>query len=135
MRGVHLLAAGLLSAFGVSAATASPPPAGIWANPSNSVHVAFKRCGEDMICGSVVWASLSAEADARRGGTDRLVGTMLFRDFVEDGAHSWSGDVYIPDIGQNLSGTISQVDARTLVGEGCVFAGFGCKSQTWKRVK
>ncbi len=134
MRYLYRLAAIALAAT-AAPALAGSPPAGIWANPSNSVHVAFKRCGEEAICGTVVWASAKAEADAQRGGTDRLVGTMLFRDFVEEGPHSWSGEVYIPDIGQSLSGTITQTDARTLVGEGCVFAGFGCKAQTWKRLK
>ncbi|CUS44741.1 MAG: DUF2147 domain-containing protein [Pseudomonadota bacterium] len=128
-----LLAAVIVLAAAGPAAAASAPP-GIWANPSDSVRVAFRRCGE-AICGTVIWANAKAEADARRGGTDRLVGTMLFRDFVEEDAHRWSGEVYIPDIGQSLSGTITQIDARTLVGEGCVFAGFGCKSQTWKRLK
>jgi uncharacterized protein (DUF2147 family) len=116
-----------------SAAEAAPPP-GIWANPSNSVHVAFKPCGPAM-CGTVIWASPKAQEDAARGGTDQLVGSMLFEDFEEDGPGRWTGQVFIPDIGQSLSGTITQVDARTLVGEGCVLAGFGCKSQTWKRIK
>jgi uncharacterized protein (DUF2147 family) len=133
MRYLNGLAAIALATIGAPA-LAAPPPSGVWANPSNSVHVTFKRCG-DAICGTVVWASEKAEADARRGGGDRLVGTMLFRDFVEEDPHSWSGEVYIPDIGQSLSGTITQIDARTLVGEGCVLAGFGCKSQTWKRLK
>ena len=122
-----------LATLGAPALAASPP-AGVWANPSNSVHVTFKRCGY-AICGTVVWANAKAEADARRGGGGRLVGTMLFRDFVEEDPHSWSGQVYIPDIGQSLSGTITQTDARTLVGEGCVLAGLGCKSQTWRRLK
>ena len=46
-----------------SAAAASAPPAGVWANPHNSVHVAFKRCGRAM-CGTVVWANAKAQADA-----------------------------------------------------------------------
>lgn len=109
-------------------------PAGIWSNPANSVHVAFKSCGRAM-CGTVVWANAKAQADAERGGTDRLVGERLFEDFVEDGPGQWSGGVYVPDIGKTVEGTITQIDDRTLTGEGCLFAGFGCKQQTWKRIK
>jgi uncharacterized protein (DUF2147 family) len=132
-RGYRLLMLGSIlletAAFGRGA-----PPPGIWANPQRSVHVAFKRCG-DAMCGKVVWASAKAIADAERGGADRLVGEELFRDFYEDEPGRWSGEVYIPDIGQSVTGTITQVNPRTLVGEGCVIAGFGCKQQEWRRIK
>lgn len=126
-----LLAIGLLSLG--SAAAAATPPSGVWANPANSVHVAFKRCGP-AICGTVVWASDKAKADAAKGSADRLVGQQLFRDFVEASPGHWDGKVFVPDIGQSVTGTITLVDARTLVGEGCVVKGFGCKAQTWKRI-
>ncbi|MDQ0837775.1 DUF2147 domain-containing protein [Sphingomonas faeni] len=116
------------------ASARTSPPAGVWANPRNTVHVTFKRC-RDAICGTVIWASRTAIEDARAGGADRLVGEELFRDFVEDEPGRWSGEVFIPDVGQTVSGTITQGDARTLIGEGCMFAGFGCKTQSWKRIK
>ena len=118
----------------VPVSVSAAPPSGIWTNPRHSVHVVFQRCGH-ALCGKVVWASAQADADAARGGGGPLVGTMLFRDFVEDAPGSWSGSVLIPDIGQTVSGTITQVDANTLRGEGCLIAGFGCKSQTWTRVR
>jgi uncharacterized protein (DUF2147 family) len=129
---VLLGCAALLSAT----AHAAPPrvPAGTWANPAKSVHVAFKPCGRG-ICGTVVWASPQAEADAQRGGGGRLTGTMLFRDFQPVDATRWEGTVFVPDIGARLTGTIEQINARTLKGEGCVFAGFGCKTQVWTRIK
>jgi uncharacterized protein (DUF2147 family) len=128
----------LLGCAALLAATAhaAPPraPAGTWANPAKSVHVAFKPCGRG-ICGTVVWASPQAEADAQRGGGGRLTGTMLFRDFQPVDATHWEGTVFVPDIGAQLTGTIEQINARTLKGEGCVFAGFGCKTQVWTRIK
>ncbi|WP_375396991.1 DUF2147 domain-containing protein [uncultured Sphingomonas sp.] len=108
-------------------------PRGVWANPSNSVHVTFVACGAAM-CGRVIWASDKAKADAAKGTGKPLVGSMLFRDFVEQAPGQWVGTVLVPDIGQTLSGTIRQVDARTLRGEGCLFAGIGCRIQTWRRI-
>ncbi|QNQ08325.1 DUF2147 domain-containing protein [Sphingomonas alpina] len=116
-------------AFGQSAA-----PAGIWANPAKSVHVRFKPCGPG-ICGTVIWASPKAKADAQSKGTDPLVGEQLFRDFEPESPGLWSGEVFVPDIGKTFSGTLRLIDARTMVGEGCLFAGIGCRSQTWKRIK
>lgn len=123
----------------IAALLAAPAPAttilpGTWANPSKSVHVAFKRCGRAM-CGTIVWANAKAQADARRGGTDRLIGAVLFEGFVPEGNARWRGAVFIPDIGQRVSGTITQENARTIIGEGCLIAGLGCKSQRWSRIK
>ncbi|HEX4694434.1 DUF2147 domain-containing protein [Sphingomonas sp.] len=124
----------VLAAFGLpgNAATGTPPP-GVWANPANSVHVAFKRCGA-AVCGTVVWASAKAKADAQRGGTERLVGAQLFRDFVEESPGRWAGEVFVPDIGRTFSGTLMATDSRTLTGEGCLLPGVGCRAQTWKRI-
>jgi len=85
--------------------------------------------------GTVIWASEQAKADAARGGSDRLVGTRLFTDFEEEEPGRWAGTVLIPDIGREVEGTITQVDAKTLVGEGCLFGGLGCRQQRWRRVK
>lgn len=127
-----------LAALGTALAAASPAlaaaPAGIWANPAKSVHVAFTQCGR-ALCGTVIWASEKAKADARLGGTPQLVGAQLFRNFVEAGPGHWTGEVFVPDIGQTLSGTIERINATTLRGEGCLFQGFGCKAQTWTRIK
>ncbi|WP_294235978.1 DUF2147 domain-containing protein [uncultured Sphingomonas sp.] len=114
-------------------------PAGIWANPSNTVQVRFAPCGRgrdaQLMCGTVVWASEQAKADAARGSSPRLVGTELFTDFEEQEPGRWAGTVYIPDIGREVEGTITQVDARTLVGEGCLLGRLGCREQRWRRIK
>ena len=129
-----------LTSFGLAASVAEARvPAGVWANPSNSVQVRFAPCwrGQDaqLMCGTVIWASEQAKADAARGGSDRLVGTRLFSDFEEEEPGRWAGTVFIPDIGREVEGTITQVDAKTLVGEGCLFGGLGCRQQRWRRVK
>ncbi|TPG52986.1 DUF2147 domain-containing protein [Sphingomonas glacialis] len=116
-----------------SAALAAPPK-GLWTNPQKSVRVVFQDCGRAM-CGKIVWASPKAQADAARGGGGQLVGAMLFSDFVEQRRGLWNGSVLIPDIGQTVSGTIEQTGPDTLVGEGCLVAGFGCKRQTWTRTR
>lgn len=134
MRIRHIAATVALMAISATASARSSIPAGTWANPKNSVHVVFKSC-RDAMCGTVVWASPQAIAKAEDGGTEHLVGSELFRDFVEEDRGVWSGQVFVPDVGQTVTGTITQVDARTLLGEGCIVAGFGCKTQTWKRIK
>jgi uncharacterized protein (DUF2147 family) len=118
------------------AATAQRAPSweGLWRNGSNSVRIKAARCGAGM-CGRVVWASPKAQDDAARGGTEQLVGTELFHDFRREQDGLWYGQVYVPDIDQTFNGTIDLVDRNTLVGKGCLFANFGCKTQTWTRVR
>jgi uncharacterized protein (DUF2147 family) len=103
-------------------------------NPSNSVHVRVHPCGKSR-CGTVVWANDKAKADSARGGTRNLVGTELFREFREVSPKVWKGKVFVPDLNKVLTGTGTVKDQNTIVARGCLFAGMGCKSQTWTRVR
>lgn len=107
---------------------------GIWKNPKGSVHVRVEPCGTRM-CGVVVWANEKAKADARKGGTDPLIGSQLFRDFTPERPGIWHGKVFVPDIGKTFSGTIRVIDDNTIVGSGCLIGRVGCKSQQWTRLQ
>lgn len=87
------------------------------------------------MCGVVVWASEKAKADARKGGTDPLIGSRLFQDFVLEKPGVWRGKVFVPDIGKTFSGTISMIDDDTMLGRGCLVGRIGCRSQQWTRLK
>jgi len=120
-------------AFLPATAHAADRSFGVWKNPSGSVHVRAEPCGDKM-CGTVVWANDKAIADARRGGTDNLIGLQLFRGFVHEKPGLWRGKVYVPDIAKTFSGTVSVVNKDTLKGAGCLLGRFGCKSQLWTRI-
>lgn len=109
------------------------PSFGTWTNPQRSVQVRAHPCGAAM-CGSVVWANAKAQADARKGGTDKLIGAQLFRGFVQEREGVWRGKVFVPDISKTFSGTITIVDPQTLRASGCLLGRIGCKSQVWTRV-
>lgn len=121
------------AAGGAQAAERAEHSFGVWRNPQNSVHVRAEPCGERM-CGVVVWANDKAKADAARGGTERLEGEKLFRDFTRASAGQWRGKVFVPDIGKTFSGTIRVIDATHAEGKGCLVGRVGCKAQVWTRV-
>lgn len=133
------LLSGLFIAVCAMPALAAPPQGwtGTWRNGSNSVHIRAQPCGRGPdagMCGTVIWASAKAKADvAARGRT--LIGQQLFRGFQPAGDGVWEGEVYIPDIDRTFAGTITLDGPNRLVGEGCLFGGFGCKTQTWTRVR
>lgn|SRR5690606_2590915 len=122
----------LLLALPIAAAEVDEPLFGVWANPQDSVHVRIEPC-DDRICGIVVWASDKAVADAARGGTPRLVGQGLFRDFISASAGQWRGRVFVPDVGRTFSGTLRLLDDDRLEAKGCLTRRLGCRTQVWTR--
>ena len=123
-----------LALLAAPAFAAPASPAGTWRNGSDSVRIRVAPCGRGL-CGTVVSASAKARADAAAGGTERLVGAQLFKDFRRGDDGVWAGTVFVPDLGREVEGTLELRSASTLVVSGCLMAGFACKSQTWARVK
>jgi uncharacterized protein (DUF2147 family) len=109
------------------------PETSDWRNPANTVHVRLRACGGDRMCGTVIWASAKAQADARRGGTEKLIGANLFRDFRRVGPGRYQGRVFVPDINRTFAGQM-RVEGDSMIGKGCVLAGLICKQQVWKRI-
>jgi uncharacterized protein (DUF2147 family) len=116
-----------------AAAAAQSPVEGVWRNPKNSVHIKIQPCG-DYLCGYVVWANEHAKEDAKKGGTEKLVGSQLLRNFAPSKSGTWKGKVFVPDLNATFSGSAELMDANTLKARGCLFAGLACKSQHWKRI-
>lgn len=106
---------------------------GAWRNPGNSVHIRLQPCGGDKMCGIVIWASDKAKADARRGGTEQLIGANLLRDFREVAPGQYKGHVFVPDLNRIFSGQI-KLQGDSMIGKGCVLAGLICKQQVWTRI-
>jgi uncharacterized protein (DUF2147 family) len=131
---LRLVPAAIAGLFLALTGAALPTPK-VWANPSNSVHIRSHPCGEQAMCGTVIWANDKAKADAARGGTKTLVGTQLFRNFRLIRPGVWKGKVFVPDINKTFSGTVTLVGTDKLVGKGCLALGVGCKSQTWTRIE
>jgi len=130
-----LVAAAPLSAAPVSAAhILAPPPEGMWLSPHNNVAVRTGACG-DRLCGWIVWADREAQADARDGGTTRLVGTELLEDYRAEGEGQWRGTVFVPDLGRRFSSEISLLSPGQLRVKGCILGGLICKSQLWTRIE
>ena len=106
---------------------------GIWTGPKDNVRVAIKSCGTST-CGTVVYASPKAEADARKSGLTTLVGQQLLRDFEPTRNGNMRGKVFVPTLKVTLVGTAEFIDARTMKAKGCVLGGLICKAQIWRRI-
>ncbi|MCH7629016.1 MULTISPECIES: DUF2147 domain-containing protein [Novosphingobium] len=111
---------------------AGDPLCGAWRNDDNSVAVRIDACG-GKLCGTVTAANATAIADARGGGTDRLIGTPLLEDYRRDGPNHWSGTVFVPDLGHRFSSHITLIDRDHARIAGCLLGRFVCQSEVWQR--
>jgi len=123
-----------LALGGAVPAAAQPGVAGMWINPHGTVAVRTGACG-GKLCGWIVWAAQEARNDAKDSGVDPLVGVQLLSDYEAQQDGSWSGTVYVPDMGRHFSSTITQQGPNALRVKGCLIGGFICKSQVWQRIE
>lgn len=114
-------------------ASAAASVDGRWTNPKRSVIIDVGRCGEAW-CGTVVWASAKAKANARRDGTQNLVGTRILTGARPVGNGVYKGKAFVPRRNVHASATVRQTGPNSMVVEGCALAGLLCKEQRWTRV-
>ena len=115
-----------------AAASAGAPFEGRWANPKRSVIIEVAPCGS-AYCGTVVWDSPKTKANARKGGTENLIGTRLIEGIRPDGKGGYKGRGFVPKHNIHASASIRKAGPNTLVVKGCALAVI-CKEQRWTKV-
>lgn len=123
-----------LAAVPVAAQASAPSVEGRWTNPKRSVVIDVARCGPAW-CGTVVWATPKAKANARKGGTRSLIGTRILSGARPIGPNTYKGRAFVPRRNIHSSATIRQTGPNAMVVEGCALAGLLCKEQRWIRVR
>jgi uncharacterized protein (DUF2147 family) len=103
-------------------------------NERQSVVIQISECGDAALCGKVVSATDKARDDARRGGTDNLVGAELMSGFVEVRPGRWKGRLFIPDLNRSSGAEIALLEGNRLRVRGCAVGGMICRSQIWSRM-
>ncbi len=113
-------------------AAASSPFEGRWANPKKSMIIQVAPCGP-AYCGTVVWATEKAKANARKGGTMNLIGTRLITGVKPTGKGTFKGRGFVPKQNITAPATIRVAGPNTMMVKGCAL-GLICKEQRWTRV-
>lgn len=111
---------------------AKAPIEGRWRNPAESVIIAIGPCGPSL-CGRVEWASYKAINDARRAGTDPLIGAELLSDIVPKTEGRWKARLFVPDINKTSRTELRLIRLDQLKVTGCAVSGLICRSQIWTR--
>ncbi|MCP3731909.1 DUF2147 domain-containing protein [Sphingomonas sp. MG17] len=124
-----IVCAGLLGA-------AAPQPGGlegVWRNARNTIHLRIASCGE-ALCATVVWANPVAQADARKGSGQDLIGSKLMTGLRRHPDGKWRGRAYVPDIDKRASATVIQLKEDQLRVSGCMLGGLVCQTRHWQRI-
>jgi uncharacterized protein (DUF2147 family) len=128
----YLLALALLFLAALPA-SAQASVEGRWTNPKRSVVIEVARCGQAW-CATVVAASAKAKANARKGGTENLIGTRILTGARPVGNGVYKGRGFIPRRNIHAPATIRQRGPNVMEVEGCALAGLLCKEQRWTRI-
>jgi uncharacterized protein (DUF2147 family) len=123
-----------IALLSLASAAHAAPIEGRWQNPKDSVIIDVIPCGAGTFCGKVSWASPKAKADARKGGTERLVGTHLLTGLRPDGDGGWRGRAFLPRRNMHANAIIRPAGASAMIVKGCLVAELICKEQRWTRV-
>lgn len=86
-------------------------------------------------CGRVQRASEEAVADARKHGTDSLVGATLLSGTVPHGEGRWRARLFVPDLNKTSKVELRLLGFDRLKVTGCAVGRVVCKSQVWARVE
>ena len=111
---------------------AEPAIGGEWRNPSGTVIILIAPCDE-AVCGRVQWASDKATTDARKGGTDPLIGVELLSDIEPRGEGRWRARLFVPDLNKTSRVELRLLGLDRLKVTGCLVGRLACKSQVWSR--
>lgn len=105
---------------------------GEWWTPGFNARVRIEACGEDAVCGHIVWLW----DDKPQGIADKtpLLGKPVIERMRAGEPGHWSGGrLYNPEDGRDYKGTLQLRSASTLVVSGCVL--FICQAQVWRRAE
>lgn len=136
-------AAVLLSSSLIAGAQAAMPAAGTWLSADGGTKVRVSECGDNKLCGKVVWLNEPIDRETGKPKTDKrnadpakrsrpLIGVPVVNGMAPTGDNKWSGKIYNADDGKTYDAHVTLVSDNAMQVQGCVL-GILCKSQTWKR--
>ena len=130
MRSTAMVLALVLAPVAASAAPTAPDAQGEWWTPGFNARVRIEPCGDNAICGRIVW--LWDEKPQGIADKSPLVGRLVIDHMRPSGPDGWTGGrLYNPEDGRDYKGSLQLRSDSNLVVSGCVL--FVCQTQIWRR--
>lgn len=131
--------------LGSGAALAEGENLGTWLNTDKKGKIQLRECGEDGLCGEIVWLKdplnengkpwrdmLNPDPDLRNRpviGLDVLIGTKKI------GPKTWQGQIYDPEVGKVYYLKHLKVGREQVEIKGCLSTGWPCRTKYWTRAE
>jgi len=136
-----ILSAGLFAGTPAYAAT----ELGTWLNADKKGKIELRECGEQSLCGEIVWLKDSRDPNGKPWrdqlnpnpklrsrlvvGVDVLVGVKKI------GPKTWQGQIYDPEVGKLYYLKHLKVGRDKVEIRGCLPSGWPCRTKYWTRTK
>jgi len=131
-----------LAVFSLSDA-ALADPIGTWLTEGGKSRVKVVDCG-GALCGSIIWLKEPNDPETGKPKTDKnnadaskrsrpIVGISIMLSMKPNGANKWSGQIYSPQEGKEVSGNFTEQGPNAVRLEGCLLGGLMCRGENWTR--
>ncbi len=131
--------------FAVSAPTDAQANLGTWLNTDKKGKIVLKECGENSLCGKIVWLK---EPNDEKGQPWRdilnpdpslrgrqVVGIDVLLNTKKIGPNTWQGQIYDPEVGKVYYLKHLKVQQDTVELRGCLSSGWPCRTKYWTRTQ
>lgn len=145
VRGVSAGALALVLCIGPGAAVESDRDLGTWMNSENKGKIQLRECGEESLCGEIVWLRDAVDENGKPWrdmlnpdpslrsrevvGLDVMIGTKKI------GPATWQGQIYDPEVGKTYYLKHLKVGKDKVEIRGCLSAGWPCRTKYWTRTE
>ncbi|HJV34468.1 DUF2147 domain-containing protein [Geomonas sp.] len=137
-----ILVAALVVILGLSTVSAQPlaPDAivGTWWSPQKDARIELYKSGQKLM-GKIAWVIPERRDDLDVNNPDKaqrdkkIVGSIIFKDFIFEGGKWTHGKVYDPDSGKTYSASMRLVDSNTLSIHGYILVPLLGRSEIFTR--
>lgn len=136
-----VIAAGLFAGTSAGAAT----ELGTWLNADKKGKVELRECGDQGLCGSIVWLK-DARDENGKPWRDQLnpdpglrsrpvVGVEILVDVKKIGPNTWQGHIYDPEVGKLYYLKHLKLGTEKVEIKGCLPIGWPCRTKYWTRAR
>ncbi|MFQ5626074.1 MAG: DUF2147 domain-containing protein [Methyloligellaceae bacterium] len=118
---------------------------GTWLNSDKNGKIALRECGEQSLCGEIVWLKDPRDENGRpwRDQYNRdvslrkrfVVGINVLTDIKKIGPMTWQGYIYDPEVGKIYYLKHLKVGRDKVEIKGCLQSGWPCRTKYWTRTK
>ncbi|MDA7948866.1 MAG: DUF2147 domain-containing protein [Hyphomicrobiaceae bacterium] len=133
----------MVAGVALSAPTTAQANLGTWLNTDKKGKIALSECGENSLCGKIVWLKDPMDEkgqpwrdilnpDPKLRGR-QVVGIDVLLNTKKIGPNTWQGQIYDPEVGKVYYLKHLKLQENKVEVRGCLSSGWPCRTKYWTR--